>query len=502
LDIFLNHGFERKTFIFLFLILVLHNNAYAEPLQIRGTIICYEEGENENTAGNIIIVPYKQLDKATLSQANGFYVIPFRTLDLLDKTLTLHYLNTSNVITSSRIFISEENLITIGNIKVAQLPTTYLPKNFFCELIEKDFIVLEKQLQLIRSEDPALKANKTLYQTLAGPTLLGGLAAVGGGLGGGGAAGPGKTINIVEFDITDISPQKTEPGLFLDFSNNTLSRNIGFNFSPNRNLGESVFWNPSVVSFSHYNQINFTYAELSSSVQYFQYAIVGKITSTIGLGLGVINMKQEEIRVATYNSGSIISRKFLTQENALYFSGSYKYDEFFSLGLALKTITQSVQKPNKVIFEYELDQSNQQWTLSRQYISVSEPERVFYDLDLSATYKFNKKIQLGMNIMNIAGSKLYTKNNQRKNIRTLGLGILYRVSRINIGADFTQPENGANELSLGVDYIPLNNMRLRAGFTTSYDTFIIGTEYKFFRYTYRSGSIFNNEHSVEFFFKF
>ena len=114
-----------------------------------------------------------------------------------------------------------------------------------------------------------------------------------------------------------------------------------------------------------------------------------------------------------------------------------------------------------------------------------------FDVDLSATYKLTSALQVGVNLMNLAGTKLYNDafvpgqtNIPMQNQRSLGLGLDYKWQRFNLGADLLFTENELYDASLGVNYVPFNNALISAGVALKQMSYSFAFRIKNFRIAY------------------
>ena len=167
------------------------------------------------------------------------------------------------------------------------------------------------------------------------------------------------------------------------------------------------------------------------------------------------------------------------KEFAAFVNPVYKFNNQFSVAVTIKSIWQHLDIPYRV---FALDQSN---------IVDTSITKQHFDADLSATYKINKAFQAGINIMNLAGTKLYADAfvpgqpaTARQNQRSLGLGLLYKWQRLNVGTDILFTDNGFYDASFGVSYVPFNNALLCAGMAVKQLSYSLAFRIKYFRIAY------------------
>lgn len=182
--------------------------------------------------------------------------------------------------------------------------------------------------------------------------------------------------------------------------------------------------------------------------------------------------------------------KFSLKESALYLSPSWKLSDKISLGISIKSVWQKFNNPGRLFVE-QVD------TIKTRAFTDKLVEVQNYDADLSAIYKINRQWSIGLNFMNLAGSQLYgdafIQNQNDKpilNQRALGLGIHYKIKRIQLGSDLLINGDGLYDASIGINYVPFNNTLIAAGFAFKQTAFSLSFKMKYFRIGYINDNIF------------
>ena len=85
--------------------------------------------------------------------------------------------------------------------------------------------------------------------------------------------------------------------------------------------------------------------------------------------------------------------------------------------------------------------------------------------------------------MNILGTKVYS-NEGKRSLRAVGMGIVFLHGRANYGIDLLISEQDNKDISLGVDYVPWNNALINLGYSTAFNTKVLGIKYKNLYCTY------------------
>src|SRR5947209_1801793 len=221
-----------------------------DVLVFRGTIKCYIENDERATMGakNVVVVPGFIPGKAGLTNAQGYYELntaaPLQKLE--GKYIMLYYVSScSNCEIKRNVFVSDDQVRQNRN-KLSYLTVETVQMHASCKKAELKPLQSDSIYNVFARLPPQDLDKISAFNVLtATPGVLNVLtnaiavAAVGGG--------------DAFADTSTIYPGKIKYGKFLFASPMSLSSNTGFNFSPNRNLSEAVFWNPSALTNSYQN---------------------------------------------------------------------------------------------------------------------------------------------------------------------------------------------------------------------------------------------------------
>lgn len=130
------------------------------------------------------------------------------------------------------------------------------------------------------------------------------------------------------------------------------------------------------------------------------------------------------------------SLKMKLKEYAAFISPVYQVNNQFSVGISLKSIWQDFNVSHRVSIE-DVDGT------AIGTFTDSTFNNQYFDVDISATYKLTNALQVGLNLMNLLGTELYAdafvpgqsypSGIPKRNLRSLGLGIVYKWQRLNVG---------------------------------------------------------------------
>lgn len=463
-------------------------SAQSQDLILKGRIRCLNNHVNSTKgAENIVVVPAFMPSRSTITgtQPSGYFEfntgLPISKLQ--DKTVSVYVLSACTDCKQAvkRVFISEDQDRQNRNDSKRYVTVKDWMLDTNCEEAELRPFAADSVLNLIiQQPDQNLEkvsAATALVGTPAMLNLITTLTPVLGVLQGGGT-----------FQLQSLEPGNITYGRFLMSSPLNHSANTGFNFSPSRDMSEAALWNPSAIAFSKKP------ANLSLFTNVKNNAKLGgffRINKNISLAAGGIYTVQDERRVAKFignNTLNVDSLKMKLQEYAISISPVIQINSNFSVGFSLKSVWQNFNIPYQVTL-------NTPENVTIGTFTDSIVKNQYFDLDISATYKLSNSIQLGVNLMNLAGTELfadafvpaktYSDSSQpMQNLRSLGLGLTYKFQRFNVGADVLFTSDELYDAALGVNYVPFNNALLSAGVALKQMSYSLAFRIKNFRIAY------------------
>lgn len=468
------------------LLVCLHLIAYSQnSVVFRGTVKCYTVNDPNSTRGakNVIVVPGFIPVKTGITGTQGYYEIntsvPLQKLD--GKYVTVYYISSCKTCELKKnIFVSEDQVKVNAAKQVSYLTIETLQVNAGCSKTELKPLQSDSILNVF-TRQPAqdLEKASALNVVAASPGFLNLLTTLASTAAVGGQNSKADTVNIL--------PGKIAYGDFLLASPMSLSANTGFNFSPNRDMSEAVFWNPAALVATNHTAGVHLFTNLKNN---YKFSAFGKINDRLAIGVGGIYTKQDEFRLTKYDriftpSGDkVVAHVRTLKEYAAYITPSLKVTDNLSVGVALKSIWQNFNRPDSVLVSGPSDKPINTFrdkTFSGQH----------FDGDVSISYHFTPSFAAGINVMNVAGTELYAdalpakkKQVPVQNLRSLGLGLCYKWKQFNFGTDVLVTEDDLYDLSLGVNYIPFNNALLSGGFAFKQQSFSLSFRIKYFRVSY------------------
>jgi hypothetical protein len=480
----------KTLILFTCLLVIWAATVNAQEVIIKGTLRCINNGVTTSTRGaiNIIIIPSfnPKAAVATTTTPQGFFQINtgWNARSLRDKNVTLYIITKcSSCKKIQRVFISEDLdkrntdpdklYVTVKGWKILENCTeSELPDLLSEQLLDSARLLPPQDISEKAPGSQALASGGfvNLFQKLLTAAIV-----------------PPATGTFI---ANELSPGKIKYGKFLQASAITNTDNTGFNFSPSRNLSEAVFFNAAAIAKSNSSNNISLLTNLKNNLKFSAYK---QISPKLYLGLGGIYTKQDEFRRVVY-IGSFPADDPITksgqhseklQEYAAFLTGAYAVNSKLSLGVTAKSMWQQFNNPVS-LFIGQIDDT----TITNTY--TDDTTRLnHFDADISVNYAVNNSLQVGVTVMNVAGTELYgdmfIKDSTKpvyKNQRSYGVGICYRHERFNVGADALYANDQFYDASLGVNYVPFNNALIAAGYAFKQKSFSVSFKLKSFKIGY------------------
>jgi len=464
----------------------LCHSALSQGIIIKGRVRCLNQNQNSTKgAENIIVVPTFMPSKATLTATRPSGYFEFNTgvplSKLQDKIVTVYVVSrcTSCKEIAKRVFISEDQDRQNRDDGKHYVTIKDWMLNANCQKAELYPLAADSMLQLIAKQPSINLDNVSSATALVGaPAFLNFLTNL--------TTVLGATFPNGPFTIQTLQPGKIKYGQFLLASPLIHSANTGFNFSPSRDMSEAVFWNPSAIADSKGsgNISLLTNVKNNGKLGGFY-----RINEKFSLAGGVLYTMQDEFRKAVFTSslgfGSAVDTPTMKlKEYAAFISPIYKISNNFNVGITLKSIWQHFNTPDSLFVDGSSGKAIGTF-FDRQI------KKQHFDVDVTATYKITNSFQLGVNLMNLAGTELYANafvrgqtNIPVQNQRSLGLGFVYKWQRLNVGTDLLFTKDKLYDASFGANYVPFNNALLSAGFAVKQLSYSLAFRIKHFRIAY------------------
>lgn len=470
--------------LFVAFIILAAQDCFAQTLVIKGRVRCMNENVNSTKgAENVIVVPTFIPVKSTItaSQPPGYFEIntalPFDKLQ--DKQVHLYIVskcsNCKDIV--KRVFISEDQDRQNTDSKKKYVTVKDWRFNANCRDAELPAFRADSLLSVIIKQ-PAenLQTISSATALVGSPPLLNLLTTLT-------VAAPPVAVGV--FTADTLFRGKISYGRFLFTSALNITSNTGFNFSPSRNLSEAIFWNPSAIGNSIQPHNISLFTNFRNNIRAGGYS---RITDNIWLAAGIIYTRQSESREVKFLNTPVpdpISHQQQLDEYAVFLSPVFTINKQLRAAVTGKFIHQSFNIPD--VLDNTFDAAGNKKNL----FFDSSVKRQKFDADISFTYKINNALQVGVNVMNVAGTELYADafTKKQKTIafqkqRSAGVGLCYKWQRFNVGSDVLFIEDGYYDATLGVNYVPFNNALISAGFAFKQLSYSIAFKLKYFRITY------------------
>ena len=476
----------QKFFVLPAILLLLSEAAGSQDLIIKGRVRCMNQSTHSTKgAENIIVVPTFKPSRSAITATNpsGYFEfntgIPLKTLQ--DKQVNVYVVSrcASCKDIVKRVFVSEDqDRQNRDNSKSYVTIKQWMLENN-CQEIELTPLQADSILTEIQKQPEQKLSELTNATAIVGtPALLNLLTTLTNVVG---LIPPATGV----FEAIEIGEGQINYGQFLFASAMTHTANPGFNFSPSRDMSESVFWNPSAIPFGNktYNISLLTNVKNNGKLN-----IAGKLSDKFSLGVGAIYTTQDEFRFVRFNKqvepNSSDSVEFKLKEYAVYFSPAYKINDKLSVGVSVKSVWQDFTIPVNVNIQVPNEITND--------FTFQDIKEQHVDVDLSLSYHVSKSFQVGINAMNLAGTELYAdaflpgeqSTAPIQNQRSFGVGLNYKYQRFNFATDLLFTEDDFYDATIGINYVPFNDALISAGYAINQSSYSLSFRLKHFRIAY------------------
>jgi hypothetical protein len=453
------------------------NAAKAQDVTVEGSVVCAEGGNvsQDRPARYIIVYTDDFPSVSTYTDEAGYFAfkIPFKKLrQLRNGSFSVAFFPVEGEAKINNVLVSQQ-LLYRRNVKLGEIQ---LDRS--CGQAERTYEQANSVLDSLHLRHYSPSSSSA--NLVGASSLLGALASLLGFVAAGEPLPKDSTV-VQSLIPTSVSPKHSLDGMFLQHAFTEWSQNIGFNFTPTRNTNDLVFWNPSALTWLANNQVSLT----TDYISFARGSVAVPINETIGIGSGIIYAHQDENRTAIADFKSATST-FGTTEWLYDLAIVMRVDDNMSVGVSAKCFRQLTEAPSFITKTsiYRKD------TLYDAYYSLKSVERELskFDFDLSATYQPSEHLLIGMNVMNVANTKLHSDDNGYVDQRAFGLGSSFFVDRLMIGTEAVIRQGDTPEFSLGMSYLLFDKTALAAGFSSANRTAMASFAYQGLSVSYSSSN--------------
>lgn len=296
---------------------------------------------------------------------------------------------------------------------------------------------------------------------------------------------------------------------FLNIGIGPRAIGMGGGFTATANDVTALYWNPAGISRTEYSEAMFSHTSWFADITFNWAGAKVNLGDFGALGLSVTYLDYGKMEVTTLREQDGTGEFFTAKDMSIALSYAYNLTDRFSIGGSVKYINQSIWNSSADAIAFDLG------TLFYSQI---------FDLRIAATISnFGTDMRLSgkdLLVLYDVDPTIYGNNDQiLANLRTdsYPLPLLFRVGvamdllntsmhKITIGADALHPNDNAESLNIGGEYIFNNFISLRAGYknlflknTQEGLTLGVGVKYDFspsygfsFDYAYQDFGILKN----------
>jgi hypothetical protein len=485
---------RKQFYLAAIMLLSISDGISQETLVFKGTVRCIISNDELATRGakNVVVVPGFIPQRSSQTSDQGYYElntgVPIRVLQ--DKSIAIYYYSAcKECVRKVIVFIAPELARDNFDQTFAYITVETIKMKAGCKQTEPDPLTSDKELSKFISQ-PGTDLNKVsgLNVVTAPPSLLNLLteAVVAEAVG-------GPPHSPVDTTVAFQGGFHNNFGRFLLASPMFLTGNAGFNFSPSRLKSEAVFWNPASLAPAEEEGKSGTKKGIQPAqgdVQLFlnfknNIKLSGfvRLNDRMSLGLGGIYTKRDAFQEVKYvGMPGTVSHPQTIQEYAVFLPLAYRVSKKLALAVTAKFMGQRFNLPQSM----SLDSSPS----IPKFTDITVTRQQF-DADVSLNYDILPSLTLGINYMNIAGSKLYAEPTVAlvhsipfTNMRSLGAGLCYRWRRFNIGTDAMIAGDSLYDVTTGVNFVPFNNALIGAGYAFRQKAYSLSFKWGHFMTTY------------------
>ncbi len=305
----------------------------------------------------------------------------------------------------------------------------------------------------------------------------------------------------------ELSTSQINSGEFLSYPFSASTASPGFAFSPTMNYARSIFSNPAAMNRTSGGESQV----LTNFNDQLNVSLLVPLGNSFRIGLGYAWYQQTEHRNVFEKAFSVNHENALeTVEQAYFVATSVRLHSQLSLGLTAKYISQSSEIP--IVFAETVVDSNNLVGV-RVGASQDRIDSGYYDIDIGAHFEIVPGLNMGLSLLNLAGTKLLAKDNyaildnhfisyaypdpfpqNETTLRALGLGFSYQRGKVHYGSDLQINEDGEGSFSLGFLYQPFSTATFSVGYASEHDSFIASMQYSFVSYAFNKNDVFGNSH--------
>jgi len=484
----------RKLFYLAGIMFCCVSASFAQELLVfKGTVRCIISNDELATRGakNVVVVPGFNPQKSGLTSDQGYYElntgIPISMLE--DKSIVIYYISAcKQCVKKMVVFVAPELARESFDQTLSYITVETIKMKAGCKQTEPDPMGADKELSKFTSQPATdISTISALNVVTAPPSLLNLLTE---------AAAAEAVVGQGSFQVEPKSPFQggfhNNFGRFLLASSMFLTANPGFNFSPSRLKSEAVFWNPAALApREEKGRSGATkgikpekgdvqvFLNFKNNIKLSGYV---RLNDRMSIGLGGIYMKRDAFQQVEYEVLGRVSHPLTIQEYAVFLPVAYRLGKKLRMAVTAKYMGQRFNLPS--IVSLDSNPSIPRFT----DITVTRQQ---FDADVSLNYDILPSLALGVNYMNVAGSKLYAEPIVAvrqfipyTSTRSIGAGLCYRWRRFNFGSDVMIAHDSLYDVTAGVNYVPFNNALVGAGYAFRQKAYSVSFKWGHFMTSY------------------
>lgn len=479
--------------------LLLGTNASAgRDLIIRGSVFCLPDGrmgyERPLFRECVVVVLKGYPEYATTTSSHGVFDLRLpHEAPFINEPLFIDFLTNSEIVHSTRIIVTPQELVREHMAQVYELPSPVL-LDVACDRLSTNSDSCWQQLMALR--EPVVETEEmSVWQKPAVPILgvtLAGASSVGLFYDSPPSGVPvdpndADTLDVLRFDYPNLALAQLASKKFF------MNLGAGSGVAPHVRFAHAPFLNASSMGFAEGSQLGAA-VETSGSFDMARISGVQKF-QRFSFGYGLLYASQKESTTAWLSSVQRHSQHLHSDLMHFTLSMAKQFHPQVSAGVSANLINQSIQLPQHVL---AITRGPSSPTPMLQY-STHDVDTLQVLVDVSMTLKWDA-FRCGLSLNNIWGRHLRTFADTSVSTRSLALGFSYLNKRWHVGTDALMVEDDEVLLHANSTLFVNHWLDLGASYLTWNQTVQIGPTFKLPRlsvgYTFAHNSLYNSSHQL------
>jgi hypothetical protein len=451
--------------------------AAAQPprLLVEGTFLCREQGDPrlERPARYVVVTSDRPPGEPATTRPSGYFQLGYPARRLVDHDLELFFLGPQDTVFALTRRVSREEVLPAQRVRLPVLrsDTSCAATEFHSSVLASARVRSLRQGPHRSPAGMALGASRVVgaVSEVAGFSRTPGTPTANKRIGA--TRGPARLVFQQDDDLVYVLPARGAPA----FTSGLYSLNVGFSFTPARNVDEAVFTNPAALALSPARQI----AVQGDFDDVLRASVTVPVSSTTTLAAGYSGLRWGTTPFAGFSTRAL--------ERDLAVAVAFRPLHWMGTGVTVKHLSRNVEL-----------------TLPPSLGAPTSSAESDFDLDLSAAVWVHRRWLAGASLANVLNHGFGRECDDgaeacdRPVTRQLGVGMTHLRGPVNLGLDLVLARGAEPEGALGLSYVPVPDLVLNAGFVSVLNTPVAGVSYRGITYSVRRSESRGTRHLAAF----